>query len=174
MSCAAAGARSADGAPCAGAVTEGVGMGALTQALKRLWVACSVLGSYLLTALSRTDHLHQARFARVHELSRLSTPDLEEIKTRLLLGVGPHQYFVGVRGTTTRPELGNLLVVAPTRGGRACSPSASSSPGSIVVSSMISRVICTGRPPGTGRASARSSSLIPEVWATATTPFTPV
>jgi type IV secretory pathway TraG/TraD family ATPase VirD4 len=93
-------------------------MGALTQALKRLWVTCSVIGSSLATAFSHTDHLHQARFARVHELSRLFTTSLEDMTTRLLLGVGPHQQFVGVRGTTARPELGNCLVVAPTRGGK--------------------------------------------------------
>jgi type IV secretory pathway TraG/TraD family ATPase VirD4 len=93
-------------------------MGALTSAFKRLWVTASMLASWLHTAFSQTDALHQARFARVHELSRLFTADLADLKTRLLLGIGPHGQFVSVRGTKTLPELGNCLVVAPTRGGK--------------------------------------------------------
>ena len=92
-------------------------MGALKSALKQLWVGLTI-ASWVHTAFSPTDHLHTSRFARVHELSRLFTPDLEEIKTRLLLGLGPHGQFVGVGGTRTLPELGNCLVVAPTRGGK--------------------------------------------------------
>ena len=106
------------GAASAGTRTGGVGMGALKSALKQLWVGLSVIASWVHTAFSPTDHLHTSRFARVHELSRLFTPDLEDLKTRLLLGLGPHGQFVGVRGTRTLPELGNCLVVAPTRGGK--------------------------------------------------------
>src|SRR5256885_1963986 len=93
-------------------------MGALKTALKRLWVMASVIVSWLTTVFFHANQLHHARFARVHELNRLFTPDLHDLKTRLLLGIGPHRQFVSVRGTKTLPELGNLLAVAPTRGGK--------------------------------------------------------
>ncbi len=64
--------------------------------------------------------LHLARFAHRHELADLyaDTPD----KNALLLGIN-HWYscfrhFVVVRPTPQRRELGNLLIVAPTRSGK--------------------------------------------------------
>jgi type IV secretion system protein VirD4 len=66
------------------------------------------------------DHhkLHAARFARLHELSHLLSPGLDDLKTSLLLGIGHFNHFVCVRPTKTRSELGNLMVVARTRGGK--------------------------------------------------------
>ena len=59
--------------------------------------------------------LHRARFARIDELARLlsTTPPPDG----LLLGQR-NGHFVSVRPTTARRELGNLLVVAPTRAGK--------------------------------------------------------
>ncbi len=59
--------------------------------------------------------LHRARFARIDELARLlsATPPPDG----LLLG-SRNGHFVSVRPTTARRELGNLLVVAPTRAGK--------------------------------------------------------
>src|SRR5437588_5524139 len=64
--------------------------------------------------------LHRARFAKRHELSELlqkaPCPD------GVLLGTRKDwlffNRFVGVRPTKTRREIGNTLVVAPTRGGK--------------------------------------------------------
>jgi type IV secretion system protein VirD4 len=67
-------------------------------------------------ALFSTDtRLHQARFSRIDELSQLlhHTP----LSDGMLLGTRKAG-FVAVRPTKTRRELGNLLVVAPTRGGK--------------------------------------------------------
>src|SRR6266516_7806680 len=61
------------------------------------------------------NRLHRARFARIDELSHLvsSTPPPDG----LLLG-RRNGHFVTVRPTAARRELGNLLVVAPTRAGK--------------------------------------------------------
>src|SRR2546425_5974479 len=63
--------------------------------------------------------LHRARFARTHELwplfSSSFVPDRVLLGTRRFLLGKP---LVTVRKTTQRPELGNLLIVAPTRSGK--------------------------------------------------------
>ncbi len=64
--------------------------------------------------------LHRARFAKRYELATLYTNQPED--TALLIGMN-HWYslfrrFVLVRKTVMRKELGNLLIVAPTRGGK--------------------------------------------------------
>jgi type IV secretion system protein VirD4 len=61
-------------------------------------------------------HLHVARFARLHELSGLTTP--HPTAASLLLGRTHFQHLLAVQATAKRRELGNLLVVAPTRGGK--------------------------------------------------------
>src|SRR5438045_5569877 len=60
--------------------------------------------------------LHRARFARLDELTSIMsrTPD----PTSLLIGVNRWKQFLLVRPTKTRRELGNMLIVAPTRGGK--------------------------------------------------------
>ena len=63
------------------------------------------------------DHrLHRARFARLDELSGITShrPD----PTGLLIGVNRFKQFLQVKPTKTRRELGNMLIVAPTRGGK--------------------------------------------------------
>src|SRR6266568_773162 len=63
------------------------------------------------------DHrLHRARFARLDELSGIMShrPD----PTSLLIGVNRFKQFLQVKPTKTRRELGNMLIVAPTRGGK--------------------------------------------------------
>src|SRR5437016_4233815 len=60
--------------------------------------------------------LHRARFARLDELTSIMsrTPD----PTSLLIGVNRWKHFLLVRPTQTRRELGNMLIVAPTRAGK--------------------------------------------------------
>jgi len=60
--------------------------------------------------------LHRARFARLDELTGITsrTPD----PTSLLIGVNRFKQFLLVRPTKTRRELGNMLIVAPTRAGK--------------------------------------------------------
>ncbi len=61
------------------------------------------------------NRLHQARFARIDELGRLLsvTPPPDG----LLLGTR-NGHFVSVRKTAERRELGNMLIVGPTRSGK--------------------------------------------------------
>src|SRR6266480_3336273 len=63
--------------------------------------------------------LHRARFARTHELwplfSSAFVPDSVLLGTRRFLLGKP---LVTVRKTKQRPELGNLLIVGPTRSGK--------------------------------------------------------
>lgn len=64
--------------------------------------------------------LHRARFVKRHELATLYAKESGE--TALLIGIN-HWYslfrrFVLVRSTKTHRELGNLLIVAPTRSGK--------------------------------------------------------
>jgi type IV secretion system protein VirD4 len=78
----------------------------------RLIVLCNRIRSFF--QLSKS--LHHARFAELHELTTLLTDKFD--KTSLLLGVSRFNKMLRVRPTETRRELGNVLVVAPTRGGK--------------------------------------------------------
>src|SRR2546425_12657693 len=60
--------------------------------------------------------LHKARFARMNELIGITSRD--PLTTSLLLGVNRLKQFLCVRPINTRRELGNLLVVGPTRSGK--------------------------------------------------------
>src|SRR5438067_2352066 len=64
--------------------------------------------------------IHRARFARLDELRELLSSQL--CPQGVLLGVRRFffffQRFVVVQPTKTRREIGNLLIVAPTRGGK--------------------------------------------------------
>jgi type IV secretory pathway TraG/TraD family ATPase VirD4 len=60
--------------------------------------------------------LHIARFARLDELESLVSGELDE--SGLLLGKGYFNQILRICATPTRRELGNLLIVAPTRGGK--------------------------------------------------------
>jgi type IV secretion system protein VirD4 len=84
--------------------------------LQRLIYHVVVFCNRILTALSQSQTLHNARFANLHELTGLLTQKLDD--TGLLLGIGHFNQFLRVRPTKARRELGNLLIVAPTRGGK--------------------------------------------------------
>jgi len=86
-----------------------------TFTLERFFLFCIAWYHRLSQVLSPEKQLHQARFSRLDELHRLlhSAPPPDG----LLLGA-TKAGFVAVRPTQTRRELGNMLVVAPTRGGK--------------------------------------------------------
>src|SRR5918996_372644 len=75
-----------------------------------------VLVSQIRAFFQQAHTLHHARFARLHELAGLLTIQFNE--TSLLLGVSHFNHLLRVRPNETRRELGNVLVVAPTRGGK--------------------------------------------------------
>src|SRR3954452_12435977 len=70
-----------------------------------------VLGGFLLHR-----HLHVARFARLDELATLASP--RPRRSGLLLGRTRFRHFLHVTPSKARRELGNVLIVAPTRGGK--------------------------------------------------------
>lgn len=78
--------------------------------------AVSIVLSFLSAFFSKADHLHHARFALAHEVADLVSHTFHE--TALLLGISHLGGIYRVRSTPVRRELGNLLVVAPTRGGK--------------------------------------------------------
>jgi type IV secretion system protein VirD4 len=72
--------------------------------------------SRLAAFVSHARPLHEARFARLYELQSLLSSRMTG--AHLLLARGPNGHLFRVRPQPTRPELGNLMVVAPTRGGK--------------------------------------------------------
>lgn len=60
--------------------------------------------------------LHKARFAAIDEKARIKAG--EPTPYSLLLGLDLFKQYYLVRETPTKRELGNMLVVAPTRGGK--------------------------------------------------------
>ena len=93
-------------------------MGALKAGSKLVLCLAVFLESFGRFLLHDHHKLHAARFARLHELSQLSSPNLEDLGTSLLLGLTSFNHFACVRPTPTRSELGNLLICAPTRAGK--------------------------------------------------------
>jgi type IV secretory pathway TraG/TraD family ATPase VirD4 len=91
-----------------------VGTGALI-----IWKTLLTLAVYirrLVAFFTRDTRLHRARFARFDEVARLLSPVVSP--TSLILGTSQSGDFVSVSPIKTRRELGNVLVVAPTRGGK--------------------------------------------------------
>jgi type IV secretion system protein VirD4 len=74
------------------------------------------LTSRVTSFLSSERHLYAARFARVHELANLIATHIDG--EGLLVGYTKHDQLLQVRSTPQRKELGNVLAVAQTRGGK--------------------------------------------------------
>jgi type IV secretion system protein VirD4 len=92
-------------------------MGNLVNFLLRL-VYALVLGiTRLIAFLTHTSHLFTARFAKPHEVDPLQS-DTWMKETGLLLGVSHFNHVLSVRPTKEMRELGNILVVARSRGGK--------------------------------------------------------
>lgn len=92
-------------------------MGKISLTLQRIFLFPVIAVNWIFTSFSFGIGLHRARFARGYELrSLLST---EPVSDGLLMGTQKYiRNFVSVRPTKNRHELGNMLVVAPTRGGK--------------------------------------------------------
>jgi type IV secretion system protein VirD4 len=91
-------------------------MGRVGGFLTRFLFHVVVLFSRIRSFFRQAHTLHHARFATLHELIALLTDTFDE--TSLLLGVSHFNHMLRVQPTKTRRELGNVLVVAPTRGGK--------------------------------------------------------
>src|ERR687895_2283583 len=88
-------------------------MGIITSSLQRM----SSTISWVQDHLPKTPKLYPADFAHPHEIDKLLTSTWHN-EAGLLLGVSPFNQVYSVRSTKERRELGNILVDAPTRGGK--------------------------------------------------------
>ena len=90
-------------------------MGKGTLSLWRITLAARVLTHWIIQALNKETRLHTARFAKTPDVRFLLSPAPQP--SSLLLGTRRGD-IVSVSSTKKRLELGNLLAVAPTRGGK--------------------------------------------------------
>ena len=84
-----------------------------------IWKTILILEVYvqhIVSFFARDTRLYKARFAELKEVARNLSPMPRPVS--LLLGTTKNADFVEVTPTKARRELGNLLVVAPTRGGK--------------------------------------------------------
>jgi type IV secretion system protein VirD4 len=91
-------------------------MGRVGSVLTHFLFGVIVLANRIRDFFQHSQNLHHARFAQLHELTGLMTDNFDE--TSLLLGHSRFNQLLRVQPTMTRRELGNVLVVAPTRGGK--------------------------------------------------------
>jgi type IV secretion system protein VirD4 len=84
--------------------------------MKRFFNTLTIIFSWLSIFFPKTDKLHRARYALPHELKNLVTHTFEG--TSLLMGISHLGGIYRVRPTQERRELGNVLIVAPTRAGK--------------------------------------------------------
>jgi type IV secretion system protein VirD4 len=89
----------------------------LLAAIKRAAVCLLIIFNWTYALLSRRYKIYRARFARIDELAKLMAESLDR-QASLILGISHLGNILRVRPVKTRRELGNLLVVAPTRGGK--------------------------------------------------------
>jgi type IV secretion system protein VirD4 len=90
----------------------------MNSTIQHFFYSSSLFFSELGSSFGHGKHLHNARFARPHELKALEAYPIGEKAVSLLLGESHYSRFLRVQPTRNRRELGNLLVVAPTRGGK--------------------------------------------------------
>jgi len=84
--------------------------------MKNLLYHLSLILSRLSAHFSSAEALHRDRVALDHEVSDLSTDSLPS--DSLLLGVNHFSRILHVKATPKRRELGNILIEAPTGGGK--------------------------------------------------------
>ncbi|HEX2243477.1 MAG TPA: type IV secretory system conjugative DNA transfer family protein [Gammaproteobacteria bacterium] len=91
-------------------------MGRAGSFLNHFLFQAVVLFNRMRSFFQHSTTLHTASFVQLHKLTGLLTTNLDE--TSLLLGISRFNHILRVSPTETRRELGNVLVVAPTRGGK--------------------------------------------------------
>jgi hypothetical protein len=84
--------------------------------MKRLLHTLSIILSRASALFPKAQSLHKARFALTHEVADLTTDRLPT--DSLLFGSNHFSHILHVRATPKRRELGNMLIQAPTGGGK--------------------------------------------------------
>ena len=142
-------------------------MGKIGSFLTHVLFGLVVLVNRIRSFFQHSQTLHNARFANLHELTGLLTDRFDE--TGLLLGISRFNNLLRVQPTETRRELGNMLVVAPTRGGKGLLATSQllSWPHSVIVNDIKGELFT--QTVGIEAPLARSTSLTRPVSATALT-----
>lgn len=91
-------------------------MGTISVTIQQVVLVLSMVIQRITALFSTDSRLHRARFSRLDELNPLLHPI--PASDGLLLGSRKAGHFVTVRPVKTRRELGNLLIVGPTRSGK--------------------------------------------------------
>jgi type IV secretory pathway TraG/TraD family ATPase VirD4 len=91
-----------------------IGGAALTK--DALFLRYRVLSSRIAAFFSSDTKLHNARFAKAHELTSLLSPTVDG--THLLIGESHFSHVLRVQPTTQRRELGHMLACGPTGSGK--------------------------------------------------------
>jgi type IV secretion system protein VirD4 len=91
-------------------------MGTLTMNIQRFFYRLAVFVSWWHALFPKDTALHKDRFALPHEVADLTTDSLPT--ESLLLGVNHFSRILHVKATPKRRELGNILIEAPTGGGK--------------------------------------------------------
>jgi type IV secretion system protein VirD4 len=86
------------------------------KAIKRFFYPLALVLSWWSAHFSKSDALYKDRFANDHEVANLSTDVLPT--DSLLLGINHFSRILHVRATENRQHLGNILIEAPTGGGK--------------------------------------------------------
>jgi type IV secretion system protein VirD4 len=85
--------------------------------MKNVYYGLSLIQDTLAKVFSNQKHIHNARFAKTSELQELIS-DAFDKDNSLLLGKDRFGHVLRISSSPKRRELGNMLIEAPTRGGK--------------------------------------------------------
>jgi hypothetical protein len=88
----------------------------IRKTVKRFFYPLALVLSWWSAHFSKSDALYKDRFASDHETADLSTDTLPT--DSLILGINHFSRIMHVRATESRQHLGNILIEAPTGGGK--------------------------------------------------------
>jgi type IV secretion system protein VirD4 len=88
----------------------------IRKTVKRFFYPLALVLSWWNAHFAKSDTLYKDRFASDHETADLSTDNLPT--DSLILGINHFSRILHVRGTENRQHLGNILIEAPTGGGK--------------------------------------------------------
>jgi hypothetical protein len=89
------------------------------RTIKRFFYPLALVLSWWNTHFAKSDALYKDRFASDHEVADLSTDTLPN--DSLILGINHFSRILHVRANENRQHLGNILIEAPTGGGKGAS-----------------------------------------------------
>jgi hypothetical protein len=91
-------------------------LSSLLKKIKHSFYPLAVILSWWNTHFSKSDALYKDRFASDHEVADLTTDNLPD--DSLLLGINHFSRVLHIIATQSRQHLGNILIEAPTGGGK--------------------------------------------------------